>query len=103
MKNFLFESVEENKKEFDWYFENAADYYYKAICICNQKCAVIMCEDLVDSEKLWQVFLQPLNNLDKEKTPQKLFDYIINETTIPFNRSPVDNFEQAMFFLYPDC
>ena len=99
MKNFLFESVEENKKEFDRYFENAADYYYKPICICNQKCAVIMCEDLVDSEKLWQVFLQPLNNLNEKKTPENLFDYIINETTIPFNRSPADNFEQAMFFL----
>ena len=38
MKNFLFESVEENKKEFDRYFENAADYYYNLgdVAIANQ-------------------------------------------------------------------
>ena len=95
----LFISLEKNKQVLSSLFDNSADYYFKYIKVFNVKCAVVMCEDLTDSEKLWNVFLHPINNLMGDKKPVEVFDYIKNETTIPFNRNTVTTFEQAMSFL----
>lgn len=97
--NKLFRQLQKNKEYFDNSFDNSVDYFFKPVKIFNADCALVMCEDLVDSLKLWQVFLSPLNNLEGDKTGEHLFDYIKNETAIPFNPSPVEDFEQAMFFL----
>ena len=99
MSKILFSSLDKNKSKFDSFFDNSADYFFKPIKVFNCNCALVMCEDLVDSLKLWQVFLEPLNNLEGDKTGKELFEYIKNNTTIPFNPSTVDNFEQSMFFL----
>ena len=56
-----------------------------------------MCEDLVDSIKLWQIFMEPLNNL--KITDNNLFDYIFDNTAIPSNPTACKDFRQAMFFL----
>ena len=97
MEELMYNSLEKNKEVLDKYFENAADYYFKYITVSNKKAAVVMCEDLIDTVKLWQVFLQPLNNLQTED--DNLFDYIFNKTTIPFNPTLCTEFEKAMFFL----
>jgi len=99
MPEKLFISLEKNKEKFDQLFESSVDYFYKNILICNTNCALVMCEDLTDSQKLWQVFLQPLNNIRGSKTSVELLDYMKNKTTIPFNPTTVKDFEQAMFFL----
>ncbi len=97
MKNLLFKSLDENKLVFDNYFENAADYYFKPMTIADRKAAVVMCEDLIDSIKLWQIFLYPLSSLSIKENNK--IDYILDKTTIPFNPTTCDDFEQAMFFL----
>ncbi len=99
MDDKLFASIEKNKAYFDNFFDSSVDYFFKPVKIFDCNCAVVMCEDLVDSLKLWQVFLSPLNNLSGEKSGLEVFEYIKNHTTIPFNPSPVDNFNQSMFFL----
>ncbi len=99
MNDLLFDSMEKNKAVFDNYFDNSADYFFKPVKIFSQNCAVVMCEDLVDSLKLWEVFLRPLNGLNDNKSSKEIYSYIKNETTIPFNPSSVDNFTQSMFFL----
>ncbi len=99
MSKKLFASLERNKKELESYFKNSADFYFKNIKIFSADCAVVMCEDLTDFLKLRQVFLNPLNNLKGDKSAQEVFEYMKNETTIPFNASQVDDFDKAMFFL----
>lgn len=97
MENLLYSSLAKNKEVFDKYFENAADYYFKPIKISGKNAAIVMCEDLIDSLKLWQIFLHPLNNLVIEDTD--LYEFIADKTTIPFNPSPCVDFDQAMFFI----
>ena len=92
MENLLYSSLAKNKEVFDKYFENAADYYFKPIKISGKNAAIVMCEDLIDSLKLWQIFLHPLNNLVIEDTD--LYEFITDKTTIPFNPSP--------FIFYPN-
>ncbi len=99
MNDFLNISLEKNKEIFDKNFDNSADYYFKPVKIFGHNCAVVMCEDLVDSMKLWQVFLNPLNCLYGEKNGEEVYNYIKNETTIPFNPSCTGTFSQSMFFL----
>ncbi len=99
MENLLFDSLDKNKQVLDRLFANSADYYFKPVSVFNHNCAVVMCEDLTDGLKLWQVFLQPLNDLSGDKSPAEIYNYIKNETTIPFNLNPVEDFEKAMFFL----
>ncbi len=95
----LYLSLEENRKKFETLFTGAADYFFKPIKICGVQCALVMCEDLVDSLKLWQIYLYPLNALKGKKQPAEVLDYMKNHTTIPFNPDTVDNFEKSMFFL----
>ena len=99
LEKSLYRSLEKNKGELRSYFDNAADYFFKYIRIFNVQCALVMCEDLVDNLKLWEVFLKPLNNLKGRLNPDEVFDYMKNHTTIPFNPTTADNFDQAMFFL----
>lgn len=99
MENKLYRSLEKNKIRFEENFDGSADYFFKYIKIFNVQCAVVMCEDLVDSQKLWQVFLEPLNNLKGRMNPDEVLDYMQNCTTIPFNPSVAQDFEKAMFFL----
>ena len=99
MDDKLFSLLEKNKERLDKYFENSADYFYKPVSVMGCNCAVVMCEDLTDSLKLWEVFLRPLNNLNDVKNSAEVFDYIKNKTTIPFNPTCADTFSQAMFFL----
>ncbi len=99
MSKNLYKSIDKNKENFDSFFTGSADYFYKNIKIFNVQCRLVMCEDLTDSLKLSQIFLEPLNNLSGEKNPQQVLDYMINHTTIPFNPEPVSDFEKSMFFL----
>ena len=99
MKEQLFRRLEQNKKEFDNFFVGSADYFFKYIKIFNLQCGLVMCEDLIDNQKLWQVFLQPLNNLKGNKNPDEVMEYMLSHTTIPFNPTTADDFETAMFFL----
>ncbi len=95
----LYRSLEKNKRQFDSYFAGATDYFFKYIKIFNVQCGLVMCEDLIDNQKLWQVFLEPLNNLKGRMNPDEVMDYMQNCTTIPFNPTTADDFEKAMFFL----
>lgn len=95
----LYRSLERNREELRSYFDGAADYFYKNIKIFNVQCAVVMCEDLVDNMKLWEVFLKPLNNLKGRYNPDEVLDYMKNHTTIPFNPTTADDFDTVMFFL----
>lgn len=97
MEKLLFESLDKNKAVFDKNFENAADYFFKPVIVSGKKAAIVMCEDLVDTIKLWQIFMEPLNNL--KITDNNLFDYIFDNTAIPFNPTVCKDFRQAMFFL----
>ncbi len=99
MEKKLFRSLEKNKQQFSEYFDDAIDFYFKYIKIFNVQCGLIMCEALVDNHKLWQVFLEPLNNLKGRMNPDEVLEYMQNCTTIPFNPATVKDFEQAMFFL----
>lgn len=99
MEDYMFSYLNKNKEVFDRNFENSADYFFKDISVMGCKGAVVMCEDLTDSLKLWEVFLRPLNNLSETAQPEDVFDYIKNKTTIPFNPNCVNTFSQAMFFL----
>lgn len=99
MESSLFKNLDKNKAKFADLFDNSADYFFKPVKIATVQCAVVMCEDLTDSLKLWQIFLEPLNNMKDSKDSLQLFDYIKHETTIPFNPTTVDTFEKSMFFL----
>lgn len=99
MTDKLYSSLEKNKLQLNQNFDNSADYFFKPVKIFNKNCAVVMCEDLTDSMKLWEVFLKPLNGLQGDKTSDEIFEYIKNETTIPFNPSCVNTFSDSMFFL----
>ena len=99
MKEKLYNSLEKNKSKFDDRFDKSADYFFKYIKIFDQQCALVMCEDLVDNMKLWEVFLKPLNNLTGMKTADEILDYMMNYTTIPFNPTTAEDFDTAMFFL----
>ena len=60
MDDKLYSSLEKNKLQLKQNFDNSADYFFKPVKIFNKNCAVVMCEDLTDSMKLWEVFLKPL-------------------------------------------
>ncbi len=99
MDKNLYENLKKNKAYFDDYFCLSADYFYKSIKIFNKEAAIIMCEAMIDRQRLWQIFLNPLNGLKGEKTSKEVVDYIIDKTTIPSNENPVENFKDAVFFL----
>ena len=99
MESSLFKNLDKNKAKFADLFDDSADYFFKPVKIATVQCAVVMCEDLTDTIKLWQIFLEPLNNIKDNKNSIRLFNYIKNETTIPFNPTTVDTFEKSMFFL----
>ncbi len=99
MSDTLFKNLDKNKKYFDDYFSLSADYFYKSIKVFNKKGAIVMCEAMIDRQRLWQIFLNPINNLKGEKTADEVIDYIINKTTIPANENTVDNFKDSLFFL----
>ena len=99
MEHKFFNELCENKAVLDGMFKNSADYYYKSVKICGISAAVVMCEDLTDSMKLWEVFLRPLNCLPQKDCASSVFDFIKNDTTIPFNENTVKDFDNALFFL----
>lgn len=99
MEKHLYKSLTENKKEIKAKFGQSVDYFEKNIEILGHKAAVIMCEDLTDITNLWQVNLRPLNNLKANFTPEQVYKYITEKTTIPFNANAAETFEKVMFFL----
>lgn len=99
MESQLYLSLEKNKQKFDDFFENSADYFFKYIKIFNTQCAVVMCEDLIDMQKLWGIYLNPLNRLEEDKKSIEVFEYMEKQTAIPFNPTAANTFEQSMFFL----
>ncbi len=99
MKENLFFDIARNKEYFDNYFNSSADYFYKPIKVFNKNASIVMCEAMVDRQRLWQIFLAPINELDGDKNADEIFDFILNETTIPANSSLVYDFETAVFFL----
>ncbi len=99
MNDKLYTKLKDNKEYFDDYFCKSADYFYKSIKIFNKDAAIIMCEAMIDRQRLWQIFLNPLNNLKGEKNADETIEYIINKTTIPSNENTAENFKDAVFFL----
>lgn len=99
LEKHLFKNIEENKKEIKSYFGQSVDYFEKDIKIMGHNAVLIMCEDLTNITNLWQVNLRPLNNLKADFSAEKVFDYVLNRTTIPFNKQPAETFEMVMFFL----
>ena len=99
MNDNFYINLAENKRILDELFDKSADYYYKSVKICGINGAVVMCEDLTDYLRLWEVFLKPLNCLPEKEKATDVFEFIKNETTIPFNSNNVSNFKDAMFFL----
>ncbi|MBE6878419.1 MAG: spore germination protein [Ruminococcaceae bacterium] len=99
LEKFLYTDIESNKKEIKSYFGQSADYFEKDIDILGHKASIIMCEDLTNITNLWQVNLRPLNNLKADYTPQQTYEYIMNETTIPFTATGAESFEMVLFFL----
>ena len=99
MENKLYFDIEKNKREIKGYFGESVDYYEKDIDVLNHRATLIMCEDLTNITNLWQVNLKPLNNLKSDFTPMEIYDYILNKTTIPFNKNPAETFEMVLFFL----
>lgn len=99
MEQRLYRDMEKNKMIIKSFFGNSVDYFEKNIDILNHKAVLIMCEDLTDITNLWQVNLRPLNNLKADFSADRVYDYILNKTTIPFNSKPAENFETVMFFL----
>ena len=95
----LYISMEKNTEEIKGYFGQSVDYFEKRIDILGHKAAIIMCEDLTNITNLWQVNLRPLNSIKADFTPQQAYDYIMQETTIPFNAQPAQSFEKVLFFL----
>ena len=67
--------------------------------ILGQRAALVMCEDLTNITNLWQVNLKPLNNLKADLSSNQIFEYISDQTTIPFNSQPARNFDDVLFFL----
>jgi len=99
LEKHLFKNIEENKKEIKSYFGQSVDYFEKDIKIMGHNAVLVMCEDLTNITNLWQVNLRPLNNLKADFSAEKVFDYVLNRTTIPFNKQPAETFEMVMFFL----
>ena len=85
MNDKMFSSLAENKKIFDKNFENSADYFFKPISVMGCSCRIVMCEDLTDSLKLWEVFLRPLNGLSDKRDAKQVYDYIKNNNLYEVN------------------
>ncbi len=95
----LYKNLEKNRLYFDDYFCSSADYFYKSIKIFNKEAAIIMCEAMIDRQRLWQIFLNPLNSLKGEKNSNEIIEYIISKTTMPANENTSDTFKDSVFFL----
>ncbi|MBQ6896031.1 MAG: spore germination protein [Oscillospiraceae bacterium] len=99
MEEHLYRSLEKNREIIKNGFGQSVDYFEKDINILGHRALIIMCEDLTDITNLWQVNLRPLNNLKSDFTPQQVYEYITQNTTIPFNSQAADTFEKVQFFL----
>lgn len=96
MEKRLYSSLEKNISEVKSFFGKSVDFYEKKIDILNHSCSIVMCEDLTEIEKLWNVTLRPLNGLTANFSAIEVFDYILHNTTIPFNSQPVQTFDGAL-------
>ena len=99
MKKTLYKELDKNKQIIKSFFGNSVDYFEKEIYLLNHRAVLIMCEDLTNITNLWQVNLRPLNNLKADFTPDEVLDYILKKTTIPFNSTPAEDFDNVLFFL----
>ena len=91
--------MEKNREEIKSWFLNSADYFEKDIEILGHRATLIMCEDLTDITNLWQVNLKPLNDRKEVLTSLQIYEYVMRNTTIPFNAQGAETFEMALFFL----
>lgn len=99
MDKNLYKDLNKNLQEIKSFFGISADYFEKRITLLNHKAAVVMCEDLINMTNFWQVNLEPLNNLQADLTPMQVYEYIYDKTTIPFNSTSAQTFEDVLFFL----
>ena len=99
MKKPLYKELDKNKQIIKSFFGNSVDYFEKEIYLLNHRAVLIMCEDLTNITNLWQVNLRPLNNLKADFTPDEVLDYILKKTTIPFNSTHAEDFDNVLFFL----
>lgn len=99
MDTNLFFDLEKNKQEIKSFFGDSADYFEKDINILGHKAVIIMCQDLISMDSLWEISLHPLNNLKSNLSPEETYEYVTKHTTIPFNSSPAETFENVLFLL----
>ncbi|MEG3029924.1 MAG: spore germination protein [Oscillospiraceae bacterium] len=92
-------SLDRNKSEIQSFFGNSVDFYVKEIDILGHPCGIMMCEDLINIEKLWEIALHPLNCLKSDCSAMEVMDFILSQTTIPTLPKPITTFEKAMFLL----
>ena len=85
--------LEENVRQLIERFGQSADLYAKPVKVRGINCCLCMFEGLSTLERLWVVMLSMLN--ETEFTPKdggELFDFIQNQTDLPVERTPVEDF-----------
>ncbi|MEG1049582.1 MAG: spore germination protein, partial [Oscillospiraceae bacterium] len=99
MEKKFYLSLEKNRKEIKGFFGQSVDFYEKKINILGRCCTIMMCEDLTNIEKLWDIALHPLNCLKSDYTAVEVMDFILENTTIPTLPQPIQTFDKALFLL----
>ncbi len=87
----LHEKLEDNMLMLDKIFGGAGDFYKKEVDVCGIKCAIALCDGQASLAMFWNTILLPLAQSEKNfNNPQKLAEYIQNNTSLPFTNTPVD-------------
>ena len=84
--------LQENIDYIKDYFENSADLYCKNLAVAGNDCCVCMCEDLTDTARLYDMYLNPMGKITEKQVGDNLFDYLANSSAIPVNTELLDNF-----------
>ncbi len=97
MEEKLSTSISESKKQLQEYFGKNVDFYAKDIKLCGVECCIFIFECMSSLERLW---IMALDSLSKQHSYPKecdnLFDYLMYNTEIPFEVTPVDSLENAI-------
>ena len=95
MKKPLNPILQQNVDQLKQMFGNSIDLYAKKVQIMGIECCLCMFEGLSTIERLWVVMLDMLSEDNfVPQNGQDLFCHIQNETDLPLESSPVEDFDQ---------
>lgn len=95
MKKPLNPILQQNIDQLKQMFGNSIDLYAKKVQIMGIECCLCMFEGLSTIERLWVVMLDMLSEDNfVPQNGQDLFCHIQNETDLPLESSPVEDFDQ---------